>query len=236
MVIYHFFYDLNYFNAIKIPIHNLGWELFAHSVAFSFIFISGIALSLSSTRSKLSFQKFSYSKYLLRGAKVFSYGLIITLVTWFFIPRAFIVFGVLHFIGVSIILSIPFLDKIYLNILTSIPVAFLGFFVNSLNLDFHYLIWLGLRPSDFYSVDYFPVLPWFAVTLLGIAVGNIFYPNYQRKIKLPELGKKKIINKLNFLGKKSLLIYFLHQPIIISLLILLGIIELNYLLRPFLGF
>ena len=39
---------------------------------------------------------------------IFSYGLLITFLTWIFVPRE-IVFGVLYLIGASIVLAYPFL-------------------------------------------------------------------------------------------------------------------------------
>ncbi len=58
--------------------------------------------------------------------KVFSCGLIITLVTWIFLRRNFVVFGILHFIGISIILAYPFLKLRYGNLLISLLFIFLG--------------------------------------------------------------------------------------------------------------
>lgn len=230
MIIYHLFYDLNYFNAIQIPIYNLNWFLFAHTVASSFIFIVGVSLSLSYARAKLRQKKDLTKKYVKRGIKIFSYGLVITAATYIFIPNAYIIFGVLHFIGIGIILSIPFLDKKLINILIAIPIFLIGFYLQKITINSYLLLWIGIKPLNFNTVDYFPIFPWLGVILLGIATGKILYPKYERQINLPNLSKNKAIKKLVFLGKNSLFIYFLHQPILILLLLLSGVIKPEFLL------
>jgi uncharacterized membrane protein len=82
-------------------------------------------------------------------------------------------------------------------------------------------VWLGLKPANFYSFDYFPLLPWFGLLLIGIFLGNIFYPNGKRNFKI-FIPEGKVANIITFLGKNSLLIYFIHQPIIFFVLLLFG--------------
>jgi uncharacterized membrane protein len=84
------------------------------------------------------------------------------------------------------------------------------------------LIWLGLQPINFSTVDYFPLLPWFGVVLIGLYFGKLLYAGGQRTFALKhELSKK---NPICFLGRHSLLIYLIHQPIFIAILyFLLGI-------------
>jgi uncharacterized membrane protein len=83
-----------------------------------------------------------------------------------------------------------------------------------------WLLWLGLAPEGFYSLDYLPLLPWFGVVLMGIALGDFLYHGYKRRIALPDLGGALLVRPLAFLGRNSLLIYFVHQPALIALLYL----------------
>ncbi|MCX6818607.1 MAG: heparan-alpha-glucosaminide N-acetyltransferase domain-containing protein, partial [Candidatus Aenigmarchaeota archaeon] len=62
---------------------------------------------------------------------------------------------------------------------------------------------------------YFPILPWFGVILIGIFFGNKLYPNAKRSFNIIDLSKFRIIKLLSFLGRHSLFIYLLHQPVII---------------------
>ncbi|PTD93499.1 hypothetical protein C9439_07365 [archaeon SCG-AAA382B04] len=231
MIIYHLFFDLDYFNVLQLNITSYNWFLFAHTVAFSFIFISGISLSLSYSRARLKNKTKLRQKYIKRGIKIFGLGVTITLTTYIFLPNAYIIFGVLHFIGTGIILSIPFLNKKPKKLLYyAFPIILVGITISNITIDTPLLLWLGVRPIGFQTIDYFPIFPWFGVVLLGIATGKTLYPNYKRKIELPKNINNKFIKKTSLLGKNSLIIYFLHQPLIISILLLMGFIQPEFLL------
>ncbi len=92
-------------------------------------FLMGVSLTLSNSRAQITGKYREgglFKKYLKRGLKIFSLGLLITLATWIFIPQEFIIFGVLHFIGISIILSYPFLKSKYLNLFLGIGLIIIG--------------------------------------------------------------------------------------------------------------
>ena len=82
------------------------------------------------------------------------------------------------------------------------------------------------KPYNFYTVDYFPLFPWWGVVLLGIFLGKQLYPGYKRIFPLPDWSRVPLIQAVSFLGQHSLTIYILHQPIIIIILFLLGLIHL----------
>jgi len=115
MVTFHFIFDIYYFGIYSLDVHSgfLWW--FARLTAFIFIFLVGVSLSLSYSRTILKInyggQKNLFYKYLKRGLKIFGYGLIITAVTGIFIREGFIIFGILQLIGISIILEYPFLKS-----------------------------------------------------------------------------------------------------------------------------
>ena len=168
--------------------------------------------SLSFSRSKKiqKTRKELYMKYLKRGLKIFSWGLIITLITWTFLKEGFVVFGTLHFIGISIILAYPFLKFRFLNLLIGIIVILLGIYLNNFTFNFPWLIWLGLSPEYFYTIDYFPIFPWFGVILIGLFFGNSFYPDYTRKLQLRDISSFSLLKSFCFLGRYSLLIYLIQ--------------------------
>ena len=85
-----------------------------------------------------------------------------------------------------------------------------------------WFVWLGWRPEGYGAVDYFPIFPWFGVVLLGIAIGNFVYSREGRRFALPDLGAWFPMNLLQWLGKRSLFIYLIHQPIMFSLLTVLN--------------
>ncbi len=239
MVIYHLLFDLAYFGVFQLDLQSTFLWIFARTTAFIFIFLVGVSLTLSYSRAQNLFKNQGktslFSKYLQRGVKIFSLGLLITLATWLFIPQDFIVFGILHFIGIAIILQYPFLNKKYLNLVLGIVFIALGFFITQFTVNYPWLLWLGLKPSVFITVDYFPLLPWLGVVSLGLFTGKILYKNYKRRYHLPDLSKNFLTRGFSYIGRNSLLIYLIHQPILILALYLLGVLDLGnlfYYLNP----
>ncbi|HDK26202.1 MAG TPA: DUF1624 domain-containing protein [Candidatus Atribacteria bacterium] len=232
MVLYHLLYNLHYFAYYNVNVYSGFWMYFARTTATLFIFLVGLSLSISFSRAKqlssrVTMETKLFLKYLRRGLKVFSWGLIITSITWVFLREGFVIFGILHLIGISIILAYPFLKLRYWNLLIGLFCIFIGAYLKSFVFNFCWLSWLGFRPAKFYTVDYFPLLPWFGVVLIGIFFGNLFYPDYSRKFQLADFSSLSGVKMLCFLGKHSLLIYLLHQPIIIAVLYLFGIAKVS---------
>ena len=221
MVIYHFFFDLNYFGFAKFSAPLLYWRLSSAFIASLFLLVVGISLSISHSRAKKTLDGSSlYKKYLFRGLGVFSLGILVTLATWLYPHEGFIVFGILHLIGLSIILSIPFLGKKKACLLAGIAFIALGLFLQGFSPGLPWLLWLGLAPEGFYSLDYYPLLPWSGLVLLGLFAGKHIYPGGKRTFKAPGFGKTMPARIVSLLGKYALPIYLLHQPLIVAVLFL----------------
>ena len=230
MITYHFLFDLTFFGIYSFDVYSGFLWVFARITAFTFIFIMGVSLTLSNSRAQITgkYREWGlFKKYLKRGLKIFSLGLLITLTTWIFIPQEFIIFGVLHFIGISIILSYVFLKSKYLNLFLGIGLILLGIYLGNFTFDFNWLVWLGFIPNNLDTVDYFPLIPWFGVVLIGLFFGGLLYKNYQRQFKIPDLSKNYFVKIFSFLGRNSLIIYLIHQPILIIILYLLGVVNIN---------
>lgn len=224
MMIYHFIWDLNYFGLFRANLLGDPWQWFARSIATLFLFVMGISMTLSFQRERERTGSESlFAKYFRRGAKIFGLGLIVTAGTYFFIGQGFVIFGVLHLLGLSIILAYPFLHlSRWVSLITGLLVIGAGIYVDTLVVTWPWLIWLGVQQAGVYMVDYYPVLPWFGVALIGIFAGFTFYPQGVRSFALPELSDLLPVRGLRFLGQHSLLIYVVHQPILIGLLMALG--------------
>ena len=228
MIISNFATDLDYFNVMRIDSLSPFWWFFSRATAVIFVFLVGVSLTLSYSRSHPRTSSpphpLPFFKFLNRGLKIFIWGLIITLTSWFFLKNDFIIFGILHLIGLSIILAYPFLKLRFENLFLGAAILIAGFFIQHIKVNFLWLLWLGVAPQNFHYIDYEPLIPWFAVVLFGIFAGNIIYKKGLRTFKLPDFENNSAIKFLSLLGRNSLFIYLIHQPV---LFLFLKILSLN---------
>jgi uncharacterized membrane protein len=108
--------------------------------------------------------------------------------SWVLFPDKVIVFGVLHFIGVAIVLSYPLLEYRLPNLIGGFIVLFLGGSVENFTVDLPWLIWLGLTPAGFQTLDHFPLLPGLALPCWEYSRQHDV-PDHHRKYELPDLSK-----------------------------------------------
>lgn len=227
MGLYHTTYDLDTFGGYPIQSTSGFWARFADTTAFAFVFLVGVSLTISYSRveAKLSGWKL-FRKYLLRGLRIIGYGMILTAFTWA-TGMGVIVFGILHLIGVSIILAYPFLRFRFANLILAFPVIAAGLYIHALGFYSEH-IWLvpfGVLPENLAMPDYRPLLPWFGVVLLGLFAGNVLYAYVRRTIQ--RFQQPQPVKSLAFLGRHSLFIYLIHQPIIVAVLSAFGVIDIG---------
>jgi uncharacterized membrane protein len=166
--------------------------------------------------------------HIRRGLVVFGCGMLITLVTFVMsrlnmLNSAFIIrFGVLQCLGSCMLLWSIFrrLPKWALAAI-GLALVIVGLYFSTLRVETNWLYPIGLITPTFSSGDYFPLLPHFGFFLIGAAAGRIFYA--QKKTLFPWVNEKSILLRpLIFLGRHSLWVYLLHQPILNGLCLLLS--------------
>ena len=228
MVIYHLLYNLWSFGSLNINLYQGFWHYFQVATASTFLILAGVSLTLSYNRIIQKGQKPSFTRYLKRGLWILGWGMVITVFTYFTLGDGYVRFGVLHCIGVSTILGYFFhgLQNDIITLIASVLCLVLGSILSSQTFSFSFLLFLGFMPHYFYTMDYFPLFPWWGAVLLGIFLGKQLYPGYKRIFSLPDWSRVPLIQAVSFLGRHSLTIYILHQPIIIAILFLLGLIRL----------
>lgn len=222
MVIYHILYDLVYFFNYKIEfLHGRVAEVWQVSTVIIFLIVSGISLRF-------------YKNYKKRGAYIFVLGFVITIATYLFDSDDYVLFGILSLIGASIFI-IGLIEKgllkinEYLGILIflllfvvfyNLPSGYLNLGFTKINVpeflySLKYTFIVGLPHAGFSSVDYFPIVPWFFIFVVGFYMGIVA----EEKGYLSPMGKPNI---LSYIGEKSLIIYLLHQVVIYAVLFIVS--------------
>lgn len=230
MIIYHTFYDLDLLGNFSFAVNQGKLWIIGRSSAVLFIYTAGIALSLSYSRYRLKHpeNRNLWHKYVKRGIRIFLWGSLITLVSWFAYPSMPIIFGILHFLGISIIIAYPLIEKKHANLIIAAVVIAIGLYLKTIHVPNDWFLWLGVHSTSFQTLDYFPLLPWFGLVLIGIATSNHLYPAYERRFNIPDMTGLAPVRLLTAMGKNSLAMYLLHQPAIILILYLLGLIRFPF--------
>lgn len=195
MIIFHLAYDLSYFHFVKIDF--LGdpiWFGLPRFIVFLFLICVGVSLAV------VHKQEILWHKVRKRFFKIGGCALIVTGVTYILLPKNFVFFGTLHCIAVSSILGVFFVTR---------PKLSLG--IGLLFVVSNWVYQPTLIPVskwlDVASVDYIPIYPWIGIVLIGIYLESIKF----HKIPI----KKHVISKgVEIMGRRSLIIYLLHQPIL----------------------
>jgi uncharacterized membrane protein len=227
MAIYHFSWDLGFFGYISADVAgDLGWRIFARSIAGSFLLLVGVSLVLATRNG------FRRGPFLRRLGILAAAAAAVTVVTWFVFPDAFVFFGILHCIALSSVLALPFLrTPVIVTIAAAAFVMLLPQLFRHPIFDQPALVWLGLYTVPPRSNDYVPIFPWFGMVLAGIAIARLAlrsparlarpgsFPD-ERSGKRDEISAKlpaKLLLPLAWAGRHSLPIYLLHQPLLFGL-------------------
>ena len=204
MVFHHFMYDLVVFLGapdwfFSNPVFNFLHYIFAGL----FIFLSGLSSRFSRSNVK-------------RGLKVLAIAFVITIVTGLMdMP---IRFGVLHLLGFCMVFygvtrklwdEIP---ELLMPVLCVVLLVGSALAVHLIPINSSHLWMLGWMYNGFFSADYFPIFPWLFVFLLGTWAGKFVVEH-----RLPEWFYEKRVPVFPAVGKKALLIYILHQPVLYGL-------------------
>lgn len=235
MLLYNWTYALWYLDIFTITNRGnwLYWTAFARFIAALFIFIVGVSLTLSVNRMRQQFpeqwQAIANRKYPARGLRIFALGLGITVVTYWYAPERFIYFGILHLIGVAILVSRPLLTRRRAALLTGLVAIIAGPLVSSVETQSRILASFGLTMNQ-PTFDYFPIFPWIGVAFLGIWMGHAIFPEGSRRFELGHMPEIPLLwdalQTFQFVGRHTLIIYLTHQP---ALLVILGLLGYDFI-------
>ncbi len=210
MILFHLVRDLELFG-LAAPGTTLsgGWAIFARIVAGSFLFLSGLSLALAHARG------IRWRAFLQRLAVLCLAAGAITLATYIALPEQFIFFGILHAIAVSSLLALAFLRlPAIAALLCAILILVLDQALTVQPFDSLWMKWTGLSSARRASMDFIPLVPWLAPFLIGLFCGRSFDLQRLPGPYAPSRGWRW----LAWPGRHSLLVYLLHQPVLLLVL------------------
>lgn len=222
MIAYHACWDLVYLFGLDWPWYRTaGAYVWQQSICWTFILLSGFCWPLGRHRVR-------------RGLLAFGGGLLVSAVTWFVMPEDGIFFGVLSLLGTATLLTIPmkpllqrlparaglagsFLLFLLLRDVNQGYIGFEGVHLLELPQGLYrnlFTACLGFPPADFHSTDYFSLFPWIFLFLTG-------YFLFLLRREEPAPLRLPVVTAL---GRHSLAIYLLHQPLVYGVLLALNTI------------
>ncbi len=215
MVAYHFVWDLGNFDYIDryFP-YSPQFKNVGHAIALSFLFIAGVSLVLAHGRNP------GFGPFWRRIARIAAAAALVSLGTYLVFPQAFVFFGILHCIAAASLLAAPFLFLPWPAALFAAAAAFLApRFLATPVFDTPWLSWSGLATVEPSTNDWRPLLPWSGALLAGVAFAE--FPGALEALSAPqalrETGARSFTGAVGWLGRHSLAIYLLHQPLLFGL-------------------
>jgi uncharacterized membrane protein len=212
MIAYHFAFDLRWFNVTRADFeHDPFWLTARALIVSSFLALVGMSLFIAS-RSGITGVRFAR-----RIALIGACAIAVSIGSYFAFPGTWIHFGVLHCIVVASLLAWPLRQRPRLALVLGVIVVVAGLAFSHPAFDGRTRSWIGFTTFKPPTEDYVPLFPWAGVVFVGIALGDAF----ARRGFTPLGWLARAPDVLCWLGRHSLAVYMLHQPVMIGALWLL---------------
>jgi uncharacterized membrane protein len=211
---YHLSWDLAYFGLISPGVPTTpAMRLFSHAVAATFLALVGVSLVLAHPN------EFHRRAFQRREALICGAAALVTLGSGLLSPANAIYFGILHCIAVASLLAAPMLRAPLGFVFAVSAFVFAAPFVIA-NDAFNPapVIWLGLGSVPPDTLDWRPLMPWSGFVFLGLGLTRLAW----RPLTLSSLSrwrpKSMLSRAIDWMGRHSLPIYLIHQPILFAIL------------------
>jgi len=209
MIVYHLAYDLRAYGLTNSDFgRDPFWLVFRALIVTSFMALVGVSLVLAERADA------TRRHFWRRVAVIAACALLVSLASSLAFPQTFIYFGILHAIALSSVLVAPLVRRPRAALAIGVAVVAAGLVWSNPWFDPRPLSWIGFVTSKPTTEDYVPLAPWAGVVAIGIAVGDWLtrHPLHA----LARLGRAP--RWLQWLGRHSLLVYMIHQPLLLAAL------------------
>lgn len=222
VVFYHFAWDLRYLEFITTNVDiEPVWLTFQRSLLASFLLLAGISLALAHDAGM------RWPAYAQRLWRLMVTALMVSIATFILFPDSFVYFGVLHAIALFSVMALPF-RRVPVWLVFAVAVFFIGlpFFVQSSVFNAREWSWIGFWTVPPLTQDLVPIFPGFGIVLVGLG-GMRLGLRFGLGDWLAGFQPSGVLARvLKSAGQKSLLIYLLHQPVLLAVLIpLAGVLQ-----------
>jgi uncharacterized membrane protein len=196
-----------------------AWEALQITCGSLFLTVVGMSYWISDRRARargLSGLAL-WRRHARRGLQVLAAALVVTVATRIALGAEDVVrFGILHVIAAGVLVVLPLTVRLGVWNLALVPfVVAAGLAVGDSTVPGAFV--LGWDPGDA-GVDWYPLLPWAAPMLGGLAIGALLYPDGHRGRLLHRLAVAPRGAVLaGAPGRHSLPFYLAHQPVLILL-------------------
>jgi uncharacterized membrane protein len=209
MVVYHFAFDLAWFHMIEADFYHDPFWLAARALIVTiFLGLVGVSLVLAKHAHP------GPQPFWRRVALIAACAILVSIASYLIFPQTFITFGILHAIAVASVLARPLIDFPRLALALGAAMIVAGATVQLPLFDLPWLNWIGMMTHKPATEDYVPLFPWLGVVLIGVAAGAAL-PRLQSLIAPVS---RRSPAWLAWLGRHSLVIYLVHQPLLIGAL------------------
>ncbi len=218
VVLFHLVWDLDLAGAIPQGLASSpAWLLFGRLLAGTFMILVGVSLALAHNK------EIRWHAFLKRICVVAVAALIITLTTIWTFPQAYIYFGILHAIVVGSLIGILFIRLPIMAILIcGMAVWTLPYFFSAELFNSRWLAWIGFAEQPPRSNDFVPVFPWVGLVLVGLAAARAAISfSIVESLRTP-MPHGTVLRGMVWCGRHSLIIYLVHQPLLLALVLYLG--------------
>ncbi|CAG0987181.1 hypothetical protein BURK1_02070 [Burkholderiales bacterium] len=211
MIGYHFSFDLRLFGLARFDFENGPlWLAARAAIVATFLALCGVSLVLARRDGVTAARRWR------RIGVIAACALAASAASWLLFPRSYIWFGVLHCIAVSSAVAWPFTRHPRLALACGVAVIVAGLALTHPAFDARALAWIGFTTTKPATEDYVPLFPWLGVALVGVAAGDAI----ARRSFAPLAFLMRAPRTIAWLGRHSLAVYMVHQPVLIGALAL----------------
>ena len=209
MVVYHFAFDLRFYGITHSDFENDPFWLAARAcIVSAFLLLVGISVVLANRKGM------PLARFARRVATIAACATAVSVASYALFPQTFIYFGILHCIAVSMLIARPLAAHPRAALAIGIAIVVAGLSLSHPAFDTRAASVIGFTTHKPPTQDYVPLFPWLGVVLIGVAIGHALL----RVAFRPIVALGSLPRALRWMGRHSLAIYMLHQPLLLGVL------------------